>query len=315
MYRRRTSALVESGILAAIAVIFTLIGNYVPVLDFFVSLLWPLPIILCGRRNGLMWSVLCLIVTGCVVAVLISPLQAVTQCLILGILGLVIGACMRRQMAPVQILLWGSLGAFVSFILSGLAAYFLMDINVIDAFYEAMQESADVTRQIYGMLGVSGGPVEAQMEQLQKMIGLILPAGVLLSAPITAFVNYWAARRVLARLGDYYPWLPEFATWVLPRWILGIYGVGMVLMVYFRGDDGGLGYKAGYTVYMIGSMLLLVQGLSVVKWYVIYRNKPRFWLPAAVILSFFIPLAAQLLIVMGAFDMVVNTRRLRNRPQ
>ena len=130
----------ESGILAAIAVIFTLIGNYVPVLDFFVSLLWPLPIILCGRRNGLMWSVLCLIVTGCVVAVLISPLQAVTQCLILGILGLVIGACMRRQMAPVQILLWGSLGAFVSFILSGLAAYFLMDINVIDAFYEAMQE-------------------------------------------------------------------------------------------------------------------------------------------------------------------------------
>ena len=31
MIRRKTSAIVESGILAAIAVIFTLIGNYIPV--------------------------------------------------------------------------------------------------------------------------------------------------------------------------------------------------------------------------------------------------------------------------------------------
>lgn len=64
MIRRKTSAIVESGILAAIAVIFTLIGNYIPVLDVIVSVWWPLPIILCGRRNGLMWSVLCLLVTG-----------------------------------------------------------------------------------------------------------------------------------------------------------------------------------------------------------------------------------------------------------
>lgn len=55
MIRRKTSAIVESGILAAIAVIFTLIGNYIPVLDVIVSVWWPLPIILCGRRNGLMW--------------------------------------------------------------------------------------------------------------------------------------------------------------------------------------------------------------------------------------------------------------------
>ena len=111
MIRRKTSAIVESGILAAIAVIFTLIGNYIPVLDVIVSVWWPLPIILCGRRNGLMWSVLCLLVTGAVVAVLISPLQAVTQVLILGILGLVMGEGMRRQKSPASVLLWGSLGA------------------------------------------------------------------------------------------------------------------------------------------------------------------------------------------------------------
>ena len=110
MIRRKTSAIVESGILAAIAVIFTLIGNYIPVLDVIVSVWWPLPIILCGRRNGLMWSVLCLLVTGAVVAVLISPLQAVTQVLILGILGLVMGGRDAASEVPCQCPLMGESG-------------------------------------------------------------------------------------------------------------------------------------------------------------------------------------------------------------
>ena len=74
MQYHKTSSLVESGILAAVAVLFTLVGNYIPVLDLIVSILWPLPIILCGRRNGLKWSILCLLVTGCGVAGLLSPL-------------------------------------------------------------------------------------------------------------------------------------------------------------------------------------------------------------------------------------------------
>lgn len=109
MIRRKTSAIVESGILAAIAVIFTLIGNYIPVLDVIVSVWWPLPIILCGRRNGLMWSVLCLLVTGAVVAVLISPPGRYPGPYS-GHLGSCHGEGMRRQKSPASVLLWGSLG-------------------------------------------------------------------------------------------------------------------------------------------------------------------------------------------------------------
>lgn len=212
MIRRKTSAIVESGILAAIAVIFTLIGNYIPVLDVIVSVWWPLPIILCGRRNGLMWSVLCLLVTGAVVAVLISPLQAVTQVLILGILGLVMGEGMRRQKSPASVLLWGSLGALLSVVLSGLAAYFLMGINVVESFTHAIAESVQMTKDIYDTLGVSGIMTTESLERMQHMLSLVLPAGLLLSCPISAFVNYWAARKVLSRLGDPYPWFPP-----LPR--------------------------------------------------------------------------------------------------
>ena len=50
---RKTSAMVEAGILAAIAIVMALISMYVPVLGAFVNFVWPLPIVICGCRHGL----------------------------------------------------------------------------------------------------------------------------------------------------------------------------------------------------------------------------------------------------------------------
>lgn len=52
-------------------------------------------------------------------------------------------------------------------------------------------------------------------------------------------------------------------------------------------------------------MLLLLQGLSVVLWYV-QVGKPRFWFPLAVLTSFVIPLVSQFLVVMGAIEIVAG---------
>lgn len=41
---RKTSAMVEAGILAAIAIVFAIISMYVPVIGSFINFLWPLPI-------------------------------------------------------------------------------------------------------------------------------------------------------------------------------------------------------------------------------------------------------------------------------
>ncbi len=314
MQYHRTSALVESGILAAVAVLFTLVGNYVPVLDLVVSILWPLPIILCGRRNGLKWSILCLIVTGAVVAVLLSPLQALTQCVILGLIGLFMGEGMRRQLSPASILLLGSLGALLSTGLSILAAYYLMDINVVKSFFEGIEESLTMSNEIFQTIGMSG-MTAVQLAQLRHIFELILPSGVLLSAPITAFANYWAARKVLARMGDYYPWFPPASRWTMPRGILLVYFAGMVCVTLYQKNQDLLPYRAGYTVFMLGSMLLLLQGLCLIRWYVEEKNAPRIIMPLALLLTFTMPLASQLVVVMGAYEMLFDVRKIRRAKQ
>ena len=48
---RKTSAMVEAGILAAIAIVMALISMYVPVAGVFVNFVWPLPIIISGASS------------------------------------------------------------------------------------------------------------------------------------------------------------------------------------------------------------------------------------------------------------------------
>ncbi len=314
MQYHKTSSLVESGILAAVAVLFTLVGNYVPVLDLIVSILWPLPIILCGRRNGLKWSVLCLVVTGVVVSVLLSPMQALTQCVILGLIGLFMGYAMRKQMSPVNTLLMGSLGALISTLLSALAAYYLMDVNVIQVFFDSIDESISMSGDLLKTMGM-GGFNGAQLDQLKKMFELILPAGIILSAPVTAMANYWAARKILARMGDYYPWFPPFALWKLPKWLLLPYGIGMMLIFFGQNYQDSWLYRGGYTLYMMMNMLLLVQGLCLIRWYVEYKHYPRILIPLSLILTFTIPIASQLIVVLGAYEMVFDLRKIRKPVQ
>ena len=61
--------MVEAGILAAIAIVMALIVMYVPVLGAFVNFLWPLPIVICGARHGLKWSIMTLLVATIIIAI------------------------------------------------------------------------------------------------------------------------------------------------------------------------------------------------------------------------------------------------------
>ena len=85
---RKTSAMVEAGILAAVAIVMALISMYVPVLGAFVNFVWPLPIVICGCRHGLKWSIMTLLVATVIIAMIISPINAFFLAAIFGLFGL-----------------------------------------------------------------------------------------------------------------------------------------------------------------------------------------------------------------------------------
>ena len=139
---RKTSAMVEAGILAAIAIVFAIISMYVPVIGSFINFLWPLPIAICGMRNGLRWSVMTLIVADIAVAVLISPLHAFSLLAAFGLVGLTLGECMRRGYKPFKLMLISSTACLISIGASLLIALYIMGIHPVDMMFTSLEEAA-----------------------------------------------------------------------------------------------------------------------------------------------------------------------------
>ncbi len=317
MIKGRTSAVVESGILAAVAVVFALVGTYIPFLNIFANFLSPLPILLCGQRNGLRWSILCLVVTGIIVSVLISPIQGLSVIAVFGLIGVVMGECLRRRLSPIKLLGIGSLASIVGLALSFLIGYVVMDINMIQMLQDSLHEALAQSDQAYETLGYSLEQIARTKEEMQKMIKMmimILPAAFLLMAPGIVFVNYWAARKVLSKLGEDYPWFPKFENWQMPSWAMFLYGISIGGLVYFQGNQESLSYQLVFNGFTFASLVLMLQGMAVIRWYISHKNKPSWWFNVAIFIIFMVSIVGQMVVLLGAYDMLFDFRKLKDKP-
>lgn len=277
---RKTSAMVEAGILAAIAVVMALIAMYVPVIGAFVNFVWPLPVIICGMRHGFKYSVMTLIVATIIVAIVISPIQAFFLGAIFGLLGLVLGECMRRHLSATKIMLYGSVGAVVALVLNIVLSFAILDIDPIAMMFNQFDKSLTDMADFYRSHGISEADTQAAVQnysEMIKMMRVIMPGAFLLSAPMLAFVNYFVAKKVLSRLGETFEDLPPFVNWIVPSWVLAPFILSLVGVTYFyinKLTDTWM-YKLCVNVQTVCTFLLVLQAICLVYWYVKEKNKPK----------------------------------------
>ena len=90
--------MVEGAICAAIAIVFNLLFAYVPFMGIILNLIMPLPLGICGMRNGMRWSIMAAVVATGLVAMMVNPLHALFFIVVYGIMGVVLGECMHRHL-------------------------------------------------------------------------------------------------------------------------------------------------------------------------------------------------------------------------
>ena len=153
---RKTSEMVEAGILAALAVLFAILGAYLPVLGALFNLLWPVPVAVCGMRNGLRWSVMTLIVACAVIGSLLGPLQSLSIMAMFGLMGLVLGECLHRGYKPVKTLLFSSVATLISIILSIGLGMLVLGTDPVNLMFEGMNHPFNPAGFAGGMLADTG---------------------------------------------------------------------------------------------------------------------------------------------------------------
>ncbi len=312
---RKTSAMVEAGILAAIAIVMALISMYIPVVGAFVNFVWPLPIIACGVRHGLKWSFLSLIVAGIIIAIIISPIQAFFLVAIFGLLGLILGECMRRHLSPMKLMLYGSVGAVLALIINIALSFMVLGINPVEMMFASFDSSLGELATYYREHGMSEADIKTTMDgyaELLRMMRIIMPAAFLMSAPILAFLNYWAAKKILTKLGERFEDFPPFTKLEVPGWILFPYAASLGgVTYYFLNDPTNIMYDVCVNIQTVCSFLLVLQGICILYWFVESKKKPAWWAHLATGLLFFIPLFSQIIVYVGAFDIVFDFRKIR----
>ena len=70
-------------------------------------------------------------------------------------------------------------------------------------------------------------------------------------------------------------------------------------------------YAVSVNIQMIFSMLLVIQGIIMLYWYVRKYNRPKWLAHVAVAFLMFVPLFAQIILYVGAFDLIFDFRKLR----
>lgn len=313
----KTSAMVEAGIMAAIAIVMALIIMYVPVLGVFVNFLWPLPIVICGCRHGLKWSIMTLLVATIIIAMLMSPINAFFLAAIFGLLGLILGECMRRHLSPMKLMLYGSVGGIIALVLNIVLSFLVLGIDPINMMFTSFDESLVQLAEYYREHGMSEADIKTSIDsykEMFRMMRIIMPGAFFLCAPVMAFVNYIAAKKILVKLGESFEDFPAFILLKVPKWVLWPYCISLLAVTYFyQTDQSSWMYNVSVNVQTVCSFVLVFQGIVLLYWFVDTRKKPRWWANIGMLLLFAIPIFSQIMVYVGAFDLVFDFRKIRGR--
>ncbi|MEG1345459.1 MAG: DUF2232 domain-containing protein [Acidaminococcaceae bacterium] len=167
----------------------------------------------------------------------------------------------------------------------------------------------------------SQGMTPAQIEDATKsakdmlrMVQVIMPGAFILCAPIITFVNYLAARAILSKLGEYFESFPRFVNLEVPKWVLLPYGASLLVITQYISQPTHILYLVGVNIQMLCSFVLVIQGIALVYWYMEQKHKPKWWGTVVVGIIFLNQFVSQVIVLVGAFDLVFDFRKVRTRP-
>jgi uncharacterized protein YybS (DUF2232 family) len=314
MRHTRLRPMVEGGILSGIAILFALISAYLPLIGPFVNLMWPVPIILLGVRHGYKWSIMATAVSGIMIAMLMHPLHSLSVVVGFGLIGIVLGYAFRMNFSASKTMLWGTVASLLSKAALLAISAVVLGVNPLnmqsDVMADAVKQAVDVYRN-FGMGEQELAKMTESMQTILDLMKVILPAGFIMASVLDTWLNFLIAKTVLRKLGHNVPNFPPFKEWSLPYHIVYLFALSLVMIYWGNSREIGLLTQVGMNLQVITSTLILVQGLALFNYFADKYNLSRMVKGLILFLILTNGFFAQILIVAGAIDMVMDYRRLR----
>ncbi len=309
--------LVESALLAALGALFILIAFYVPLLGLFATLVSPLPTAFTVIRHGLRWGVLSSVVTLAILLPFLSPVMAITLWVVYGTMGVALGYSVRRGLPPERTIGLMTGASLVGLAVDFLGAYLVTGVTLrqlAEQTVKMFNETYEIQKRLLGE-----NPVLEEMMKTAtpEMLTRMLPAGLLLSSLVLAWVNFELVRRVLPRFGYTIEPLRPFSRWIMPEATAHVWLLSSILLQFQSLYAERFPFLPGLleNVFLMAVLVLLLNAASALCFHIRRLGIPGgmagFFTVLAVTMVLSSPLLGLGAQFFGMIDILFDLRRVR----
>ncbi|MDM5251031.1 MULTISPECIES: YybS family protein [unclassified Lysinibacillus] len=306
MPNNQTKALVQGSMMVAIFTILMLISAYVPLI-FIVGLIFaPLPIAWYSANYKRSSSILVAVV-GCTLTTLTSGITMLPFAFILALIGVIIGNAIYLKKSKLYLFMSSGIAFLLSSTIVYVAYVQFAGINIINMSLELLRENYEQSNEL--AKSVTGQEVfqPEMIDAMLKTIELTIPATVTISAFFAAFIIITLNLPVLKRLGLDVPKFAPFQNMRLPRSILWYYMIVLCINLFMRPELGSTLDIIVLNVSYILWVLLILQGISFIHYFISKKGMPNGVKWIATLLA--LPLAS-FMILLGILDLGFDVRSL-----
>ncbi|MGP4073132.1 YybS family protein [Piscibacillus sp. B03] len=297
----------------AIYVILLLTTFFVPFLGILIMFVLPLPFLVYTYKNELKTSVIMFIITLLVSSLFLFYIS-LPLTLLMGLGGIALGYGLKHKRKSYETLALGTLGYTVGLALVYIISQFLFQVNWSLEIQNAVDESLATFNSLYDQVGeLSEEDQEFYREQMYLMIYKI-PSMMVIAGLTFAWITQWIGHKVINKMEGETLKFPPFREFTLPTSLIWYYFAGIILLLMFPSPDDSL-YLVADNLTTLAGVLLALQGLSFIFFFVYIKKWPKF-IPIIVIVLFVLQplLLLYPLRILGIIDLGLQLRdRLSNK--
>lgn len=306
--------MIESALITAIAVVFTMAGTYIPFLGILLMFL-PAPFIIIGVKNSLKYCIISLVTAGILIGALTGLLNMIIFITTAGLSSIVIVYMIQKKYSFNLIFILGSIASLISTII-----FFALLPKLIGfGFVELMENAFDQTREMYKtFFEMSGTDTEnakqilSNLDQSAEAILLIIPFGMIVSSVFTTYTNYIVSGAILRRIGLNIEKPKKFSYFRLPtNFMMGT--LVIVILTYLTNKFNIVNSIAlNANIMILFQVVFIMQGLAVLSFLIEKKGIRDAFRRIILVFVLLIQLFSLLLFVVGLFDVIFNIRKLES---
>lgn len=311
MEENKNKKIMEILLMVSISTVLMILGiYYLPLITF----LYPIPFVVLGVKYSNKLNIISMIVSVVVIGFFTDKFSGIFILLAFLPLSIALNYAIKERKKPIEIIAISTLVLMVSFFIILSITGDMTGISIVEQLEEFFSEILNVQIELLKESGISNYELFKFIDTMEDKFGealLIIPSIIMILSLIMAYLNYLISVLILIRLGYGIVYTPKFSKFSLPNNIL--LGTGIMLLGNFLLKV--LKFPHYETIFInittLISFVFFLQGLAVIDYRLIRKNRNWFLRVLAIIfISSILPLGGAITIL-GMLDIIFDFRKLK----